>query len=273
MLIRMPLLNACCLALHSDQLEVIRNLEGIYNYFLKLCADLGATPTYMGITAKGFSDKMMPWDEWERRFQHCGLPRDATGFVLDSGYLGSFTVLGASRLTAIVNNRHTPINFCFDSYLRGLDQAFFRRISQELYGYCPYNYGYAHIWPFRKGPKWFSYGILNQQDYTENGERIARWRRHVLRCSHDHTARFGNTLRDVFPMNFLTEEHLMLRLANELLKDWIAADSGRGLLSRLNEQIWVWDVPVGNISMVRNVLIQNGMLVAYIDNGNRRQTK
>lgn len=73
---------------------------------------------------------------------------------------------------------------------------------------------------------------------------------------------YSERLRDVFPLNYLVDTHLVSQVGNGSLGEWIRHDQARGTLRQLADGLWCWDVPEKNIPSVRGELERTRLLVA-----------
>ena len=71
-------------------------------------------------------------------------------------------------------------------------------------------------------------------------------------------------LRDVYPVQVLSAEHLGLRVGPSLLKGWINEDQTDGCLEPLEGVGSVWVITDDQIDAVRAVLASHNLLTAYI---------
>lgn len=67
-------------------------------------------------------------------------------------------------------------------------------------------------------------------------------------------------LRDVFPLNVLTQPQLDRKLGAKTLLDWIRSDRRRGTIDPLDDQRWLWEVDPGERRTVRRPLWDAGIL-------------
>ncbi|MCL5802139.1 MAG: hypothetical protein M1283_06490 [Gammaproteobacteria bacterium] len=156
------------------------------------------------------------------------------------------------------------IVFCHDAYLRDFDSGWFRAIAARLFSYYQFQYGYAYTKAFKKGPAYFPAGMTTS-GYASQAEReqTNRWFRRLSAVTVDNTASFRNMLRDVFPINFLSGDHLRRNMGSRTLKEWINSNPTHGTLTNLNEEIWVWEIEKRQIAAIREAMTRENMLIAY----------
>lgn len=71
----------------------------------------------------------------------------------------------------------------------------------------------------------------------------------------------GGKMRDVYPINYLTDKHMNRTVWNRRLKDWIGEDPRRGSLAAIGDECWVWRVAERNLGAVRKSLSGSGILL------------
>lgn len=84
--------------------------------------------------------------------------------------------------------------------------------------------------------------------------------KHILE-SGGHTIDY---LREVYPIQIISSEHLSHRIQGETLKDWITSSPNHGLLTPHSENHWIWEVSAQDIQSVRNELNEYGLLTLYL---------
>jgi hypothetical protein len=85
---------------------------------------------------------------------------------------------------------------------------------------------------------------------SSSTKKNLRWAKYWVRVKTEGSP-LGGSFRDIYPMNFLTEQHLEVRIDDIPVRSWIAHGAGRGTLRRLNEDIWIWDLPSRALPAVR----------------------
>jgi hypothetical protein len=144
------------------------------------------------------------------------------------------------------------------------DVAFCSRDSiqvgvEGLLSVSSFTYGFGYARGYSRGPEFYSvamgYGM--QQVTADEAEEMDAWwnlgaETHCFCTSY---------LRSVYPRNFLSEAHLSRLIGGISLGDWIRADPSRGILSRLTNAVWQWDVNASDIARVKGCLSQAHLLV------------
>ena len=73
----------------------------------------------------------------------------------------------------------------------------------------------------------------------------------------------GNKLRMVYDFNVINNLHLNIAVKNISLKEWILEDEKRGRLSKLNNDMWVWEVEGEELVDVNYILGEEGVLISW----------
>ena len=142
---------------------------------------------------------------------------------------------------------------------RGLVETLIKDISR----YLKAQYGIVYQRDFDKGPGLYAGGVitgLNESKFPEHAieeDRIAEWHRRYFRPWRYHLGQ----LRDIYPMNLLSEAHLKETVFGKSLKEWIGSSSEHGELKPLTDILWEWWVPENNIPTVREELLPTGIII------------
>lgn len=137
----------------------------------------------------------------------------------------------------------------------------FVRLAAQLHPLFPFVYGYVYTQDASRAPSSYALGInwigpgLDRPTPREE-EEIRRWAG-VL-----YSSDLSSVLRDLYEVNFLSKEHLQLRVGRSTLRGWIAADASRGRLTPVNENVHAWEVPAESQQTVRDQLTGSSLLVA-----------
>ncbi|MBN9565641.1 MAG: hypothetical protein J0G29_06085, partial [Alphaproteobacteria bacterium] len=68
-------------------------------------------------------------------------------------------------------------------------------------------------------------------------------------------------LRDVYPLNFLSQAHLANQVEGMPFDQWVASDLARGTLNPLTDSMWSWRVEEDNIPAIREALRPTGLVL------------
>lgn len=71
-------------------------------------------------------------------------------------------------------------------------------------------------------------------------------------------------LRDVYPLQVLSAEHLSLAVGSYSLKDWINEDQVHGYLKSLKDDKFIWVIEGDQVDAVKAELASHNLLTAYI---------
>jgi len=125
-------------------------------------------------------------------------------------------------------------------------------------------YGYGYLLDNYFGPGFHAVGIGCRRGGKDGllpglpdseRERNARW------SNRRETALPAGILRDVFPLNYLTEIHAAKRIDGKPLFDWIAASPSHGTLKPLREGAWLWTVPEESCLAIGDEFKAAGLLI------------
>lgn len=158
---------------------------------------------------------------------------------------------------------HSLFYFYFHNSILSYNKSTVETLIKEISQYLKTYYGIVYLRDFDKGPGLYASGIitgLNSYKFPEQAEeeeRIAEWHRSYFRPERYHLGK----LRDIYPMNLLSEAHLNQIVFGKTLKDWIESSPEHGELNPLTDILWEWWVPGEKISSVREALRSTGLLI------------
>lgn len=93
---------------------------------------------------------------------------------------------------------------------------------------------------------------------AEYSNRITRWRDRTRR---DWTLPRKGFLREVYPINFLLEQHLKASIGDCTLMEY-AGSMGKLEKCQPGLNMWRWDVPISNLDRVREELETSGLILS-----------
>lgn len=244
-----------CLALHGGEGFSV-NLEKWYQYAIKWMESLGSSIDNISIEAPDFPNEIVPFRELERRLDTRALSR-----------IKEITLYGGSRqkkqlmfdwiVQCSADESERTVSFFYDSELSCDFKGDLMTLVSNAISFTRFQYGYGFQKQYSKGPDMYIYGVSTGLEFgskaTEEADRIARW---MYLKTDERVSR----LRDVYPLNVLTNRHLDMQMKHESLKNWITKKKKRGTLEQLNEMLWVWHVDDRHISKVADVLAKHGLL-------------
>lgn len=151
--------------------------------------------------------------------------------------------------------------FCWADSLWALDaqevEALILAARQSLTG----AYGIVYQRDFQKGPDMYAYGMSAGLGYSavdmREANEIGAWMQERMGDKRYLTG----MLRDVYPMNILTQRQLDFKVDNMSLVDWITQESWRGGLTDVSESGGIWIVDSQYLAQVRASLRNRGVLI------------
>jgi hypothetical protein len=135
-------------------------------------------------------------------------------------------------------------------------------IAKQMAGIFGPVYGIGFQRPFAKGPALYAYGMSAGLGYSGTDRiemnRIGAWMRERM-AQNRHK---NGMLRDVYPLNLLTQVHLDQEVERHSLHDWIKETQERGQLVDLGNKQWIWRLPDASVENVRSSLRSGGLIIA-----------
>jgi hypothetical protein len=120
-------------------------------------------------------------------------------------------------------------------------------------------YGFRFARGINRGPSLYAFGVsaglsVSAQDEIE---RIGQWMRERI-----SERRFlKGFLRDIYPDNILTRDHLSFSIDGVPLQVWIQGNSHRGALVEIDQKRFLWRIKNDEIARIRDELRPTGMLI------------
>ncbi len=253
------------LALH-DFANSIYDLKSWVDYVVELFRKYGLEPTRMGVCAPSIKSKKM--NTYIREVKKLDRVDNATitGISLQATWRGSDNSHGDEIFNASIdidsNSNVTSCVFTLDNALIAFDVAVWNQLTQKLANFFQPSYGYGFQRSFKKGPKWYPFGVIG----TSGNVRISDQEEDLINCW-NQAYHMGNDkystgdLRDIYPLNVLSSAHNQRMVDGVVLFDWINADSNRGTLTKLSENLWSWWVKDEQIDLVRSALKPTGIVL------------
>jgi hypothetical protein len=262
-----PMANA--LALHYFSRDEIDH-EGWFEYAEQWFAKHGLEPTKMsGKSGKNITFKRGKLNLQKESFQDLKKNGLWIGALPPEEYIGteSFDFLFAADLIQLSSfTKGNVCTFCWDDQILPWDEDYIQSLAKDLCQFFKPKYGYAFQRKFKHGPIYYPSGVgaHDGRDVIswEEGGEIANWGNVGLREHDDYKPEM---LRDVYPLNFLSAQHLEGIVESKPLKQWILEDLHRGELNEVLPGFWSWSVASESIEPVREVLKKHNLLIAHLD--------
>lgn len=166
-------------------------------------------------------------------------------------------------------NLSTRAKGVFDLYFHNnilpFQQNYVENLIKAISKYLTAYYGIVYQRDFDKGPSLYANGYITgltrykaTPEVEKEMDNIGEWwRRYFLSSDRYHLGQ----LRDIYPMNLLSEAHLKQPVFNSTLQEWINSSPDHGELKPLTEILWEWWVPQDKIPSVREALRPADLLI------------
>jgi hypothetical protein len=133
----------------------------------------------------------------------------------------------------------------------------------ELSNFIQADYGVVFNREFYKGPGCYVSGIITGlsdriPEQAAEADKIGAWWRSY---SFDDGGYVLGQLRDIYPMNLLSEAHLKQPVFNTTLQKWIESSAEHGELKPLTDTLWEWWVPEDKIESIREALRETRIII------------
>ena len=253
---RSPLANT--LALH-DFANTTYDLKGWVAYMANLFKEYGLEPTRMGVSAPSIKSGKMK--TYIREIKKLDTVDNATitGITMQATMNGSDDSHGDEIFHSCfeVGLGDTNCVLTLDSALVPLDFHIWNKITQQMAIFFQPRYGYGFQRIYKKGPRWYPFGVCVNLGYEDSERKeISSW----SKTYHSRKYRTGD-MRNIYQLNVLSSAHNQRMVEGMALFDWISADTNRGSLTKLGENLWSWWVKDEEIDLVRAALKPTGILL------------
>jgi hypothetical protein len=157
------------------------------------------------------------------------------------------------------------MTLCFTEIIKHLDLDYFIDSIEKITEISEFGCGMGYSRPIEHGPDLYAYGMIAGLEGTAD-ERLER--RRITAWLHDRIGSkryLSGYLRDVYPMNILSEKHLLREVDGQLLPEWIASDAARGTIRKIGIANWLWTVPNESLPNMQAILRSQGLTIVPPD--------
>lgn len=252
---RGPLAN--CIALH-DFAETAPDFKNWFLYIVELFGKSALTPTRMALTTKNYDGKHTISYKTGRKKLEASDYQDVIFLALYAHPPVWGTDMSDGIFSVVLQcAKPDTLVLCFDDQLIKFQKDIFTKLTKDSADFFAPRYGYCYQRPFKKGPDCYPVGICVDLDWgDEEAKELTRWR-NEYRMS-DGSYKTGD-LRDIYPMNLLSEAHKQNQVKGKPFFDWIQESPDHGTLTQLSDTLWAWWVD--DIPAVREALRQTGWVI------------
>jgi hypothetical protein len=233
--------------------------------------ELGYTPDKLGVLGKEFNGKLADYHRMRSKLEKLGFSH-VTGFELHAS-LPNTQIPALEYLASVsYSDGSDDGGYAVVAFPSSVDALSWLPVAKKIIEVMQPAYGIAFRRELRLGPVMFALGICQGAGLTgsayEEARNISRW------CDMGMPKRvyMEGLLRDVYPWNFLTLEQLDRQINDTSLQNWIQRDADRGVLSQINDAVWLWEIEDRRIPAVRRMLWDAGAIFDWRTYGGRKDT-
>ena len=241
-------LTANSLALH-DFAKSNPDLKVWVGYVVDLFRQYGLEPTRMGISSPSVKSTKM--NSFKREIKKLGALDDKaiTGITLQATLNGSDDSQNDDIFTAIFDVGQqqdiTTFTLVLDKEIVPYNVDTWTKITRDFSLFFKPRYGYLFQRDYKKGPEWYPFGTSCNLKWDDPEiSAINCWSLAYRRKNGQY--RSGD-MRDIYPLNVLSEAHNERIVEEKSLFDWINEEPSRGKLTLLANNLWVWWVEEKNV--------------------------
>ncbi|NCP62835.1 MAG: hypothetical protein GW748_06630 [Alphaproteobacteria bacterium] len=255
------------LALHYFEEETV-DAKSLFCFIEDWISKQGLTPTKMG----GKGNKSITFSRGKKALEKenfKGIQEQGIWIIAlpPENKVGTetFDFLMAGAMDCEDSFKENTCKLCWDEQIIPWENAYIKNLAKDLYQFCKPKYGYAFQREFEKGPIYYSGGIIAGVDYSQKKERqeITNWG--IVGQNEKHSKYQPHMIRDVYPLNFLSPQHLKAKIGSQTLQEWIQSDPSHGSLEKLLPDFWCWSVDEKHIESVKEDLKPHNFLIAHME--------
>lgn len=254
---RGPLANA--LVLHDFKRDEI-NWEEWFYYIESWFHKGGLIPNRIS----GVNGKTIKFENGKKRLEResfAGVGKDGVWIISTPPKVGTemFDYIFAVDMHGVCEGRRTLV-LCWDDQMIRFDRDYIDNLAKDLYRFFEPAYGYGYQRLFKQGPSFYPFGVIAGLEYGEPERKlISKWGNEYSYEDGDYKT---GLLRDIYPINFLSQAHFVQVIDGQPLKAWIESSPNHGELKQLAENLWSWWIPEEKISAIREKFIPTGLLLS-----------
>lgn len=159
--------------------------------------------------------------------------------------------------------------FCAGVELTKLGIDYMANLVERISHLTNLTYGIGYTRAFRDGPDLYALGMGTNPDYSPEGrraaDRVGAWFRERI----GQNRHLLGYLRDVYPLNVISQPHLDMPVNGMPLGEWIRHAADRGTLRPLAGGAWLWRIEDAQVANVQAELEAAGLLIAQL--GSKRK--
>lgn len=236
------------------------DVEGFYAYILEWFKKYDQVPTRMALSGENVKpstktktfkhyDKVLKENNYEK-IEYIWLgstPADAKYDTSDAIFSIELSLDSKPYVTIVFDDAVIP--FSKDSMAL---------LAKDLSSFFKSNYAIGFQRHNDKGPSCYAMGVIYNGGYSDiENAVIAKW-------LYGYPKEYNpGDLRDVYPLNFISQAHLERQVEGKSFKQWIELSPHHGTLESVTDTLWMWSLNEGDISSVREALKNADLLVVY----------
>lgn len=167
---------------------------------------------------------------------------------------------------------HRDMYFCCGVAIAQLGVDYVADVIEQISNRTTLTYGIGYSLPFQDGPDLYALGMSTGSDYTPEGNRAADRTCAWFRERIGQNRHLQGYLRDVYPLNVISQPHLDKQVQGMPLREWIIASPERGTLRPLAGGAWLWRIEENQVVPIQAELESAGMLIAELGSTRRNNS-
>ena len=259
-----PMANA--IAVHFFEENTV-DPKGLFYFIEKWIVDHRLSPTKMG----GQGDKNVTYLRGKKSLEKrkfLGVKEQGVSIkaLPPENKIGTecFDFIMAGELDYSRGLKKNSCILCWDDKLVPWERIYMKDLVKDLCNFLKPQYGYAFQREFKKGPIFYSWGTESGKISDQESNEIMQWGITGLAGPDDPDYR-THMIRDIYPLNFLSPQHLEAQIGSHTLQQWIEENPMRGTLEELLPDFWCWSVESQNIESVKESLKPHNILIAHMN--------
>jgi len=233
-----------------------RKKDIIYNRVLDWFSTIKCPPDKLGLGGKGFSPKVLDFGKQQKMLAAKGFDILTDFEVYSVGPAYSDKTQGYQAAACFSFDDAVYSYIVVNKRIVSLSELHQGLINDLVTLLLP-SYGIGYYRPFHQGPGYYAIGLskglsLSGEGYEE-ALRISRWGDIGL----EKKVYNKGCLRDVYPLNYLSQSQLGIEVEGLELREWIRREPKRGKLIPLVDEIMLWELEDCELNIIQSILQKN----------------
>ncbi|HWL07899.1 MAG TPA: hypothetical protein VNQ76_05825 [Planctomicrobium sp.] len=238
------------------------DLKKSYELLVKWFIQNGHPPVKISVKSPGFSGKPISFKIGNQKLKRNGFSNVKYIEIFSLCSVHKNPLIDWTAISSISVSRQSYFTMCVRNFDSGINNTEFIELQNQIAIILNPHYGFNCEMDHKSGPQFYAIGLNHHRaDEDESNTReeelaVSRWGDIGM----EEGVYTNGIIRDVYPINYLSEFHLKTQIDEQTLHSWISSESSRGTLEAVNKRIFSWKVSPPKIPQVRERLWASGII-------------